>query len=108
MTLQLGPAWSVVTTTNETETNAKLLDNARASREAVKAKEPAAATQQIHGIGTGESLLLIRSLQEISQIKKCNLKKITFTKVLLIRSSQKNALEQMLTSVMVRPQNINF
>lgn len=54
LTLQTQVAWSIVTTTNETETNAKLLENARASREAVNAKDPKAATQQIHGIGTGQ------------------------------------------------------
>lgn len=54
LTLQTQTAWSIVTTTNETETNAKLLDNARASREAVNAKEPEAAVQQIHTIGSGQ------------------------------------------------------
>lgn len=54
LTLQTQVAWSIVTTTNETETNAKLLENARASREAVNAKDPSAAKQQIHGIGTGQ------------------------------------------------------
>ena len=55
LTLQTKPAWSVVTTTNETETNAKLLENAKASRESVNAKDPSATTQQIHGIGTGQT-----------------------------------------------------
>jgi hypothetical protein len=48
-------AWSITTITNETDTNAKLLDNARASREAVNAKDPTATTQQIHAIGTGQA-----------------------------------------------------
>lgn len=54
LTVHSGEAWSITTTTNETETNAKLLDNARASREAVNAKDPNAANQQIHQIGTGQ------------------------------------------------------
>lgn len=55
LTIHPGVAWSITTTTNETDTNAKLLDNARASREAVNAKDPGAATQQIHAVGTGQA-----------------------------------------------------
>ena len=41
-------------TANETALNSKLLENARISREDIKAKEPVGPTQQIHGIGTGQ------------------------------------------------------
>ncbi|MEA9355215.1 hypothetical protein SHI21_03340 [Bacteriovorax sp. PP10] len=55
LTIHPGVAWSITTTTNETDTNAKLLENARASREAVNAKDPGASTQQIHAVGTGQA-----------------------------------------------------
>lgn len=55
LTIHSGVAWSITTTSNETDTNAKLLDNARASREAVNAKDPGAAAQQIHAVGTGQA-----------------------------------------------------
>lgn len=42
-----------VTTQDETSTNATLLQNAKTSREAVDAKDPDKAKQQIHAIGTG-------------------------------------------------------
>ena len=55
LTVNPGVAWSITTTTNETDVNAKLLENARASREAVNAKDPTAAKQEIHAIGTGQA-----------------------------------------------------
>ena len=55
LTLYTQTAWSTGTMTSETELNSKLLDNARVSRENVKAKEPAAETQQIHSVGTGQA-----------------------------------------------------
>lgn len=55
LTLNPGIAWSqLATTTSETDINAKLLDNARASREDVNKKDPGAATQQIHAVGSGQ------------------------------------------------------
>lgn len=54
LTVHPGAAWSVTTTANETDLNAKLLENAKASREAVDAKNPTAAKQQIHAVGTGQ------------------------------------------------------
>lgn len=55
LTIHPGVAWSITTTTNETDTNATLLRNAQQSREAVNAKDPTATTQQIHAIGTGQA-----------------------------------------------------
>ena len=55
LTMNPGLVWSqLATTTSETDLNAKLLDNARASREAVNKKDPGAAKQQIHAVGSGQ------------------------------------------------------
>lgn len=52
--LQMQVVWPIATNTDETQLNSKLLENSRASREAINAKDPKASLQQIHTIGSGK------------------------------------------------------